>query len=54
MRRRNYKKNHIAIWGQKIKIAQILILTVEIAKNSLDDFSSRMEKIEEGNVEETW
>ena len=53
MRRRNYKKNHIAIWGQNIKIAQILILTVEIAKNSLDDFSSRMEKIEEGNVEET-
>lgn len=53
MRKRNYKKNQVAIWGQKIKIAQIIILNVEITKNSLDDFNSRMEKIEEGNVEET-
>lgn len=50
---KNYKKNQVEIWGQKIKIAQILILNVEITKNSLDDFNSRMEKTEEGNVEET-
>lgn len=52
MRKRNYEKNQVEIWGQKIEIAQILILNVEITKNSLDDFNSRMEKIEEGNVEE--
>lgn len=51
--KKKYKKNQIEIWGQEIKIAQILILNVEITKNSLDDFSSRMEKIEEGNSEET-
>ena len=27
MRKRNYKKNQVEIWGQKIKIAQIIILT---------------------------